>query len=148
MKIVISNDHAAIPFKEEISAHLKTQPNVQVTDFGATEKDGIDYPDYAVKTAKAITAGEFDMGILLCGTGAGMSITANKVHGIRAVVCSDPYTAKLSRQHNNANILCIGARVVGAELAKDIVDAFLSSEFMGGRHQTRVDKIMAVESAN
>ncbi|MCL2840362.1 MAG: ribose 5-phosphate isomerase B [Defluviitaleaceae bacterium] len=145
MKIVISNDHAAIPFKEEILSHLYERDNVEVVDLGASIKSDMEYPDYALETAKKVAAGEFDVGILLCGTGVGMSIAANKVCGIRAVVCSDPYSAKLSRQHNNANILCIGARVVGAELGKTIVDAFINATFEGGRHQLRVEKIMAIE---
>ena len=146
MKIAIGNDHAAIQFKEEILTHLQSRTGIEATDLGANSKDGQDYPDHALRISTEITSGKYDMGILLCGTGAGMSIAANKVKGIRAVVCSDPYTAKLSREHNDANILCIGARVVGTELAKIIVDAFLDAKFEGGRHQLRVDKIMAIEN--
>jgi len=144
MKIIIGSDHAATQFKSEILAHLQSR-GADATNFDDNDKSGMEYPDYAREIAAKIAAGEFDMGILLCGTGAGMSITANKVHGIRAVVCSEPYTARLSREHNDANILCIGARVVGTELAKTIVDAFLDAKFEGGRHQLRVDKIMAIE---
>ena len=146
LKVVITNDHAAIPLKQELLAYLKSRPGTEVTDQGATEKDGIDYTDYAAKTCKSITSGDFNMGIFLCGTGAGMCITANKIRGIRAVVCSDPYTAKLSREHNDANVLCIGARVVGAELAKMIADIFLDSKPFGGRHGERVDKIKLIEA--
>ena len=143
MKIVIGNDHVAIELKKDIVAHL--QDNWEVVDLGASGPPA-DYPDYAERISKAIASGEYDLGILLCGTGAGMCIAANKVNGIRAVVCSDPFTARLSREHNNANILCLGARVVGNELAKMIVDEWLSARFeAGGRHQRRVDMIMALE---
>ena len=125
--------------------HLN-EKNFFVSDIGSRgEKEN--YPDYAFAAAEKIIAGEFDFAILLCGTGAGMCISANKVRGIRAVVCSEPYTARLSRQHNNAQILCLGARVVGAELAKEIVDAFLAAEFEGGRHSERVDLIANYENA-
>jgi ribose 5-phosphate isomerase B len=139
VKILITNDHTSIELKTAIIAHL-AEKKISVTDIGANEK-GTDYPVYAFAAAEKIASGEFDLGILLCGTGAGMCIAANKVRGIRAVVCSEPYTARLSREHNNAQILCIGARVVGSELAKLIVDEFLKAEFEGGRHQARVDMI-------
>jgi ribose 5-phosphate isomerase B len=113
----------------------------EVVDMGSNGEKGTDYPVYAKAAAKAIAAGEADLAILLCGTGAGMCIAANKVAGVRAVVCSEPYTARLSREHNNAQVLCIGARVVGAELAKAIVDAFLQGEFEGGRHLARVEML-------
>ena len=145
MKIAIGNDHAAIELKTHILEHLKTKPNISVTDLGAQDTNGADYPEYAYIVAKGITNGEYDFGLLLCGTGAGMCIGANKVSGIRAVVCSDTYTAHLSREHNDANVLCMGARVVGSELAKSILDEFLEAEFKGGRHQQRVDMLMDIE---
>jgi len=145
MKIAMGNDHAAVQFKDEILSHLRGRSDIEITDLGSNSKDGLEYPDYALRVSTEIAAGAYDMGILLCGTGAGMSIAANKVRGIRAVVCSDPYTARLSREHNNAQVLCLGARVVGVELAKTIVDAFLDANFQGERHQLRVDKIMAIE---
>ncbi|MCL2225937.1 MAG: ribose 5-phosphate isomerase B [Defluviitaleaceae bacterium] len=138
MRIAISNDHAATDLKKILAAHIAEKFSAEVTDIGS-QGEAVDYPKYAQSAAKAILAGEHDLAILLCGTGAGMCIAANKVSGIRAVVCSEPYTARLSREHNNAQILCIGARVVGTELAKAIVDAFLTAKFEGGRHQTRVD---------
>jgi len=145
MKIVIGNDHAAIELKSHLLEHLGTKTDIVVTDIGANDRSGADYPEYAYLVAKGVTAGEYDYGLLLCGTGAGMCIAANKVNGIRAVVCSDTYTAHLSREHNDANILCMGARVVGSELAKSILDAFLDAEFKGGRHRQRVEKVMEIE---
>jgi len=144
MKIVVGNDHAAIGLKEAILAHLAKR-DFEVTDLGAVDENANEYPDYALKVSKGVTTGEYDLGILLCGTGAGMCMAANKVNGIRAVVCSDTYTAHLSREHNDANVLCIGARVVGSELAKTILDAFLDAKFQGGRHRHRVDKLMNIE---
>jgi len=144
MKIVITNDHTSLELKNAIMAHLK-EKNFKVTDLGSQGEKAADYPEYALSAAKGIASGEYDLGIFLCGTGVGMCIAANKVRGIRAVVCSEPYTARLSREHNNAQILCIGARVVGSELAKTIVDAFLEAKFEGGRHQTRVEMFMAFE---
>lgn len=140
MKIAIANDHTAAQLKEAVLL-LLAERGAEVKDFGSFAE----YPEGALAAAKSIAAGENDLGILLCGTGAGMCYAANKVRGIRAVVCSEPYTARLSRQHNDAHILCIGARVVGTELAKMIVDAFLNAEFEGGRHQKRVEMFMAFE---
>ena len=149
MKIAIANDHGAIDLKKELMVYLLNkdvnEETITITDLGVNAPPA-DYPDYAEKVAKTIIEGDHDLGILLCGTGAGMCMSANKIKGIRAVVCSEPYTARLSREHNDANILCMGARVVGSELAKMIVDAWLSAEFeTGGRHKARVDKIMALE---
>jgi ribose 5-phosphate isomerase B len=142
MKIAIGYDHTSTGLKEAITEHLQQKQNITITDFGSSPE----YPDGALTVSKSITKGEHQLGILLCGTGAGMCYAANKVRGIRAVVCSEPYTARLSREHNDAHILCIGARVVGPELAKMIVDAFLEAKFEGGRHQARVDKFMAFEN--
>ena len=147
MKIAIGNDHAAIGLKKDILAHLQSKAGIEVTDLGVQENESADYPKQAEIVASKVVSGEYDKGILLCGTGAGICMSANKVRGIRAVVCSEAYTAKLSRQHNDANVLCMGARVVGSELAKSIADAFLETEFEGGRHQLRVDMIMAIEGA-
>ena len=144
MKIVIGNDHTALELKKEIIAHLEAKGHT-VINVGTDSPESTDYPVYGEKGAQLVARGEADLGILICGTGVGISLTANKVPGIRAVVCSEPYSAKLSRQHNDTNVLCFGARVIGAELAKMIVDAWLEAEFQGGRHQRRVDMIMKIE---
>ena len=149
MKIAIGNDHAGILLKREIVGYLAgKEEDMSVTDYGAQDKPGLDYPDYAWEICNKVLNSGYVRGILLCGTGAGMCMAANKVCGIRAVVCSDPYTAQLARAHNDANVLCIGARVVGGELAKLIVDAFIEAPFEGGRHALRVAKIMNIETKN
>jgi len=145
MRIAIGNDHAATQLKKDMIDHLQGK-DIVVTDLGAENDKSTAYPEYALRVSKGIVEGQFDIGLLLCGTGAGMCMAANKVRGIRAVVCSDPYTAQLSRAHNDANVLCMGARVVGGELAKTILDAFLEAQFEGGRHQPRIDMIMAIEN--
>ncbi|EAO2685051.1 ribose 5-phosphate isomerase B [Salmonella enterica] len=142
--IAFGCDHVGFILKQEIVGHL-TQRGIAVIDKGTWSSQRTDYPHYASAVAQAVAAGEVDGGILICGTGVGISITANKVAGIRAVVCSEPYSAQLSRQHNNTNVLAFGSRVVGGELAKMIVDAWLDATFEGGRHQKRVDAIMAIE---
>ena len=147
MKIGIGNDHSALELKAEIIDFLKEKGH-EVVDYGTNSPESCDYPIYGEKVARAVAAGEVEKGILICGTGLGISLAANKVEGIRAVVCSEPFTAKMSRAHNNCNILALGARVVGAELAKMIVDTWLSTEFEGGRHQRRVDMIMDIEKRN
>lgn len=144
MKIGIGNDHAGVELKNEIVAHLQKR-GCEVVNFGTDTHDRCNYPEYGEKVGRAVAAKEVDFGILICGTGVGISLAANKVEGIRAVVCSEPYSAKLSKEHNNTNVLALGARVVGSEMAKMIVDEWLDAEFMGGRHQTRVDMIMAIE---
>ena len=144
MKIGIGNDHSALELKAEIIGFLK-EKGYEIVDFGTNSTESCDYPIYGEKVARAVAAGEVEKGILICGTGLGISLAANKVEGIRAVVCSEPFTAKMSRAHNNCNILALGARVVGAELAKMIVDTWLSTEFEGCRHQRRVDMIMDIE---
>ena len=143
-RIAFGCDHVGFILKEEILAHLSAR-GVEVVDKGAWSQERTDYPHYASAVAQAIINGEVESGILICGTGVGISITANKFSGIRAVVCSEPYSAQLSRQHNNTNVLAFGSRVVGLELAKMIVDAWLDAEFEGGRHQTRVEAIAAIE---
>ena len=143
--IGIGNDHAAVDLKNEIKAYLE-EKGYKVVNYGTDSSESCDYPIYGAKVGHAVVSGEVDAGVLICGTGIGISIAANKVKGVRAVVCSEPYSAKLSRQHNNTNILAFGARVIGIELAKMIIDEWLSAEFEGGRHQTRVDMITAIEN--
>ena len=144
MKIGIVNDHAAVDMKNEISEYLK-EKGYEVVNYGTDSNESCDYPVYGEKVGEAVAHGDVDLGILICGTGVGISLAANKVEGIRAVVCSEPYTAKLSRQHNNTNILAFGARVIGIETAKMIVDEWLNAEFMGGKHERRVNMLMDIE---
>lgn len=144
MRIGIGNDHVAIELKNTIKEHLEQQ-GYEVVDFGTNSPERFDYPISGYKVGKAVASGDVDLGVLICGTGVGISLAANKVHGIRACVCSDPYSAKLSREHNNTNIIAFGARVVGPELAKMIVDEWLSATFEGGRHQRRIDMLAEIE---
>jgi ribose 5-phosphate isomerase B len=136
----VASDHAGLELKRALVTELEKQ-GVAVREFGTTTSDSCDYPDFAHAVARAIEGGEIDRAILVCGTGVGMSIAANRNAAVRAVVCSEPLSARMSRQHNDANVLCIGARVVGVGTAIDIVDAFLGATFEGGRHATRVAKI-------
>ena len=145
MRIGIGNDHTALELKAEIIEFLKENGH-EVVDYGTKEAGSCDYPVYGEIVARAVVAGEVERGILICGTGLGIYLAANKVKGIRAAVCSEPYTAKMSRAHNDCQVLAFGARIVGAELAKMIVDVWLNTEFEGGRHQRRVDMINAVEA--
>ncbi|ONI46283.1 ribose 5-phosphate isomerase B [Candidatus Epulonipiscioides gigas] len=144
MKIAIGNDHIAIEMKNEIIEHLKSK-NHEVINVGTDTSERTHYPIYAEKVANLVVAQEADCGILICGSGVGISIAANKVNGIRAVVCSEPYSAKLSKEHNNTNILAFGCRVIGIELAKMIVDNWLEAEFEGDRHITRLNLITDIE---
>ena len=144
MKIAIASDHVGYELKIEIEKYLK-EKGIEYNDFGPFKTERVDYPDYSLKVANAVVSGEYDKGILICGTGIGISIAANKIHGIRAVVCSEPYSAILSRQHNDTNILAFGARVIGVETARMIVDCWLSGKYEGGRHQLRIDKIAKIE---
>lgn len=144
MKIAMGNDHSAVELKTIIKEHLQGK-GYEVLDLGTNSTESCDYPEYGEKVGCAVASGEADLGIAICGTGLGISLAANKVKGIRACVCSEPYTARMSRLHNNCNVLCFGARVVGSELAKMIVDEWLATEFEGGRHQRRVDLIMDIE---
>lgn len=144
MKIGIGNDHAAVEMKQQISAFLE-ENGYEVVNFGTDTNESCDYPKYGEAVGRAVAAKEVDLGILICGTGVGISLAANKVKGVRAVVCSEPYSAKLSKQHNNTNVLAFGARVIGIEMAKMIVGEWLNAEFEGDRHQRRVDMIMAIE---
>ncbi len=144
MKIAIGNDHAAVEMKNEIKAYLESKGH-EVINFGTDTSDSCDYPVYGQKVAEAVASGQVEEGVLICGTGIGISLAANKVPGIRAAVCSEPVSARLAKQHNDANIIAFGARIVGLEEAKAIVDAFFDAEFEGGRHQRRIDLITAVE---
>lgn len=147
-KIAIGCDHGGYNLKNSIIEYL-TKNDVAYTDFGTYTSDSCDYPDIAEKVCGAIVSGECDGGILVCGTGIGMSIAANKIKGIRAACCSDTFSARLTRMHNDANVLCMGERVVGPGLATELLDAFLSAEFeSGGRHTGRVAKIAAIENKN
>lgn len=144
MKIGIGNDHVAVEMKETITKYLKDL-GYEVINYGTDSEERFNYPVSGEAVANAIITGDVDCGILICGSGVGISIAANKVNGIRAVVCSEPYTAKLSKEHNNTNILAFGSRVVGTELAKMIVDSWLNAKFENGRHQKRIDMISDVE---
>ena len=145
MKIGFGNDHTGVDLKKTLMAYLE-EKDYECVNYGTDSYDrGDDYPVPGRAVAEAIKRGEVDKGVLICGTGLGISLTANKVPGIRACVCSEPYTAKLSVQHNNANIIAFGARVVGQEMAKMIIDSFFSAEFEGGRHQRRIDMITQIE---
>ncbi len=145
MKIAIACDHAAVDLKEAIKAYLDSRL-IEYIDFGTNGTESVDYPHYAEKVAKAVLAGDCERGILICGTGIGMSISANKFAGIRAVACSEPYSAILSRRHNNSNVLCFGARVVGAGLATLITEGWINAAYEGGRHQRRLDIITRIET--
>ncbi len=147
MRIGIANDHSAVEMKQEVVAYLESKGH-EVVNFGTDSHESIDYPQFGEMVANAVRDQEVDLGIAICGTGLGISLACNKVSGIRACVCSEPYTAKYSRLHNNCNVLCFGARVIGIELAKMIIDNFVETEFEGGRHQRRVDLISDIEARN
>ena len=140
LKVVIGSDHGGFHYKEAICDYLKAR-NIDYIDVGTHTIESCDYPEIAKTVAKKVASGEYNRGILICGTGIGMSIAANKVRGIRASLCGDTYSARVSRAHNNANILCLGERVIGEHLALDIVDIWLKTGFEGGRHKRRVDMI-------
>lgn len=145
MKIAIGNDHAATELKFIIKEYVEGMGH-EVINYGTDDNESCDYPAYGKKVGEAVVNGEADCGILICGTGVGISIAANKVKGVRAAVCSDVATAHLVKEHNNANIIAFGARIVGVELAKDIVKSYLEAEFEGGRHQRRIDMIHDIEN--
>lgn len=144
MNIAVGSDHAGFRLKEVVKKHLQSK-NIEFKDFGTYSEQSCDYPDIAKDVAEAVRDGDFEFGILICGTGIGISIAANKIRGIRAALCHDTFSAKAARAHNNANILAMGARVIGEGLCLEIVDAFLNTQFEGGRHQRRVDKIHQLE---
>jgi len=145
LRIALGSDHGGFVLKEEIKSYLE-EKGIDYKDFGTHSTDSCDYPDIALPVAKAVAAGEFDRGILICGTGIGIGIAANKVEGVRAALCHDTFSARASREHNNANILTMGERVIGRGLALDIVDVWINTEFSGGRHQRRVEKIHEIEN--
>lgn len=142
--IAVGSDHGGFRLKEEVKNYLQ-EKGYQVRDFGTDNEDSVDYPDFALQAARAVAAGECQAGILICGTGIGMSISANKVKGIRAALCHDTFSARMSREHNDAQVLCMGQRVIGTGLALDIVKVWLESKFTGGRHCRRVEKIQSYE---
>ena len=144
MKIAMGCDHAAFDRKNEVAGYLKDL-GYEIVDCGTYSTDSVDYPDIAAKVCEQVTGGQCERGILVCGTGIGMSIAANKHKGIRAACCSDTFSARLTRMHNDANVLCIGARVVGAGLALDLVDIFAKTDFEGGRHEIRVNMLKEFE---
>ncbi len=145
--IAIACDHSALEMKREVEALLAAR-GLEYKDFGTDTTDSCHYPIYGARAARAVASGACERGIVICGTGIGMSLVANKVKGIRCALCGDPYSAKMTRAHNDANMLALGARVTGIELAKMIVEAWLDTPFEGGRHQTRVDMITAVENGD
>ena len=144
MKIVLASDHGGFELKEAIKEHLRKE-GYDLNDIGVYDTKSVDYPDYGKKAALMVAGNEADKGIIVCGTGIGISIAANKVKGIRCALCTNEYMARMSRMHNDANMLALGGRVTGAGLATEIVDAWLSAEFEGGRHENRVNKIMDIE---
>ena len=141
MKIIIGSDHAGFDLKEKYKKLLCGELAYEVTDVGAYSTDSVDYPDIARKVAEAVSSGEFERGVLICGSGIGMSIAANRFKGVNAALCHDIFTAEMCRRHNNANILVVGARVTGDGLALEMLKVYLKTEFEGGRHKMRVDKI-------
>lgn len=146
MKIAIGCDHGGFEHKNAIAEHLKER-GFSVTDFGIYESKSVDYPEIALKVANSVVSGENALGILVCGTGIGMSMAANKVNGIRAAAVSDHFSAKYTRLHNNANILCLGGRVIGVGTALELADLFVDTEYEGGRHQKRIDMITEIENS-
>lgn len=145
MKIALGCDHGGLEHKNAILEHLKER-GFEVQDFGIYQQVSVDYPEIALKVANSVSKGENELGILVCGTGIGMSLAANKVKGIRAAACSEHFSAKYTRLHNNSNIICLGGRVIGVGTALELVDLFVDTEFEGGRHQRRVDMVMDIEN--
>lgn len=145
MKIAIGSDHGGYELKQYIKEFLSNK-NIEFVDYGTDSEESVDYPEFGHKTAKAVADGKCVRGIVCCGTGIGISISANKVPGIRCALCTDGYSARMSREHNNANMLALGGRVVGKDLALEIVDIWINTEFQGGRHERRVGKISAIEN--
>lgn len=144
MRIALGSDHGGYELKEVIKNHLK-QKGLEIKDFGTDSTASCDYPDFAQAVGEAVAAGEYDRGILICGTGIGISIAANKIPGVRCALVSDGFSAKATRQHNDSNILALGGRVIGPGLALEIVDIWIDTQFDGGRHQRRIDKIADLE---
>ncbi len=144
MKFYIATDHAGVRYKDSVKEILQKR-GIEVEDLGPFSKDRVDYPDFAKKCALAVKEDKGSFGILICGTGIGMSIAANKVKGIRAALCHDAYTAAMARAHNDAQILCFGERVIGLGVVESIIESFINTKFEGGRHKDRVEKIMKIE---
>ena len=147
MKLAIGCDHGGYELKEEILKFIRTIKNIEVVDHGTMNGDSVDYPDYARKVSEAVANGSMDRGILICGTGIGMSIAANRFPNVRAALCHDHFTAQMSREHNDANVLVMGERVIGRGVALEVVKTWLQTDFAGGRHQNRLDKIQAIEKS-
>ena len=147
MKLAIGCDHGGWELKEQVLDFLQKTNNIDIIDYGTKSRDSVDYPDYARVISEGVTEGTIDRGILICGTGIGMSIVANRYPSIRAALCHDIFTARMSRLHNNANILVLGGRVIGPGLACEMVKTWLETEFEGGRHQKRLDKIVQLEKS-
>jgi ribose 5-phosphate isomerase B len=145
MKIAIASDHAGLSLKRELVESLEARGH-EIRDFGAHSGESVDYPDFATEVAKAVRGGDVDRGVLVCGTGIGMSIVANKYRGVRAALCTSEFEARMARAHNDANVLCLGQRVVGPGLGRAILEAFLDQAFEGGRHEKRVKKIHDAEA--
>lgn len=147
MKLAIGCDHGGFELKEEVLKFIKTVANIEVSDLGPAGRESVDYPDYGAKVAEAVSNGTMDRGILICGTGIGMSMVANRYPNVRAALCHDHFTALMSREHNDANVLVMGERVLGKGVALEIVKTWLDTPFAGGRHQKRLDKITTIEKA-
>lgn len=145
MKLAIGSDHGGFELKQEIMRSLSSLANLQLIDMGAASKDSVDYPDFGAKVSEAVSTGAADRGILICGTGIGMSIVANRYPKVRAALCHDHFTAKMSREHNDANVLVLGERVIGKGVALEIVETWLTTDFAGGRHAVRLEKIRALK---
>jgi ribose 5-phosphate isomerase B len=145
-RIAIGSDHAGFPLKEQLAEHLREQGH-EVEDLGTHSEESVDYPEYGAAVARAVVSGDADYGVCVCGTGIGIGIAANKVKGARAAVVHDATSARMARQHNDANVVCVGARLTGPQAAEDAVDAFLEASFEGGRHQRRIDEITELEQA-
>lgn len=145
MKVAIGADHGGYPLKEEIKQLLDSM-QIEYQDFGCDSEESVDYPDFALPVAQKVAAGEFDRGILVCGTGVGMSIAANKIKGVRCALIHDLFSAKATREHNDSNVLAMGARVIGPGLAQEIVKVWLGTEFLGGRHARRIEKVTQIEA--
>ena len=144
MNLAMANDNSAVDMKNEIKAYVESK-GYEVIDFGTNSSESCDYPAYGEKVGRAVASGEAKYGIAICGTGIGIGIAAGKVNGVRVCTCSEPYSARMSRKHNDTNVLTFGARVIGVEMAKMIVDEWLDNEYEGGRHQRRVDMLMEIE---
>jgi ribose 5-phosphate isomerase B len=145
VKVILASDHAGLELRQELVAALKER-GVAHDDVGPVTRDSVDYPDFATRVSRAVAAGEYALGVLVCGTGIGMSIVANKHRGVRAALCTTEFEARMARAHNDANVLCLGQRVVGAGVGRAILEAFLSTPFEGGRHERRLQKIREAES--